>query len=160
MVRPRSAGASPRRLRDRGALLRRQEGASRERLGDDRIGQGAQKPRQDQLLLRPQNLRRETRNPATSCRAATGRSSYRRAATIWTSQPSPHSCAAASKPTARHADASDRQRTTPGPKRSGVVSRKGATAHFATSSTSKPRRDAWPKRSSSSPCFWQRRCGP
>ena len=57
MGRPASARHPAQRLRDRGALLRRQESASRERMGDHRCGQGAQEPRQNQLILRAEYLR-------------------------------------------------------------------------------------------------------
>ena len=58
-VRPRGARHAAQRLRDRRALLRRQESAPRERMGHDRVGKSAEKPRQDQLPLRAHDLRRE-----------------------------------------------------------------------------------------------------
>lgn len=47
------------RLCHRGAVLRRQKGAPGERVGDNRDGKGAQKPREDKLLLRTQDIRRK-----------------------------------------------------------------------------------------------------
>ena len=57
MVRPAGAGDSAQRLCDRRALLRRQEGAPRERVGHDRFGESVEKPRQNQFLLCVEDLR-------------------------------------------------------------------------------------------------------
>ena len=80
MVRPAGAGHPAQRLRDRGALLRRQESASRERMGDHRCGQGAQEPRQNQLLLRAEDLRGQ--RPALLRTAGPRRENARAAARI------------------------------------------------------------------------------